>query len=172
VELFDMQLLVVRHGIAVERDEWAKEHSDDRERPLTDEGKKKMKECAKGLRSLVPRLDVLATSPLTRALQTAAILAKVYEKNEPVIGDALSPGQHPPAFATWLRTQSTQKTVAIVGHEPGLGAIVSWFTAGSERSFLELGKGGAGLLEFGDHIEAGEAMLLWVLRPSHLRALS
>jgi phosphohistidine phosphatase len=167
-----MQLLVVRHGIAVEREEWAKEHSDDRGRPLTDEGKKKMKECAKGLRALVPRLDVLVTSPLTRALQTAAILAKVYDKGEPVVVDALSPGQHPPALATWLRTQGTQKTVAIVGHEPGLGATVSWFTAGSERSFLELGKGGACLLDLGDRIEAGDAMLLWVLRPSHLRALS
>jgi hypothetical protein len=44
-------------------------------------------------------------------------------------------------------------------------------TAGSERSFLELGKGGACLLDLGDRIDAGEAMLLWVLRPSHLRAL-
>ena len=166
-----MQLLVVRHGIAVEQDEWAREHSDDTERPLTTEGKKKMKECAKGLRAIVPRLDVLATSPLTRAMQTAAILAKVYEKGEPVIVDALCPGQHPPAVATWLRGQGTQKTVAIVGHEPGLGAVVSWFTAGSERSFLELGKGGACLLDLGDRIEAGEAILLWVLRPSHLRAL-
>ena len=166
-----MQLLVVRHGIAVEREEWARDHTDDKDRPLTAEGKKKMKECAKGLRALVPRLDVLATSPLTRALQTAAILAKVYDKAEPVVVDALSPGEHPPAFATWLRSQGTQKTVAIVGHEPGLGATVSWFTAGSERSFVELGKGGACLLDLGARIEAGEAMLLWVLRPSHLRAL-
>lgn len=166
-----MQLLVVRHGIAVERDEWAREHSDDRDRPLTAEGKKKMKECAKGLHALVPRLDVLATSPLTRAVQTAAILAKTYDKNEPVTVEALSPGQHPPALATWLRGHGTQKTVAIVGHEPGLGATVSWFTAGSERSLVELGKGGAALLDLGDHIEAGEGMLLWVLRPSHLRAL-
>jgi len=172
MRLFVMQLLVVRHGIAVERDEWAKEHSDDQERPLTAEGKKKMKECAKGLRSIVPRLDVLATSPLTRAMQTAAILAKTYEKGDPVRVDALSPGQHPPAFATWLRTQGIQKTVAIVGHEPGLGATASWFTAGTERSLLELGKGGACLLDLGERIEAGEGMLLWVLRPSHLRALA
>ncbi len=130
-----MQLLVVRHGIAMEREAWAREHSDDSDRPLTAEGKKKMKECAKGLRALVPRLDVLATSPLTRALQTAAIMAKAYEKGDPLV-------------------------------------MVSWFTAGTERSFLELGKGGAGLLDLGERIEAGEGMLLWVLRPSHLRALA
>jgi phosphohistidine phosphatase len=166
-----MQLLVVRHGIAVERDVWAREHTDDTDRPLTAEGKKKMKECAKALRALVPRLDVLATSPLTRARQTAVLVAKAYEKGEPVTAESLSPGQHPPAFGDWLRGQAQHKAVAIVGHEPGLGAIVSWLTAGIERSFLELGKGGACLLDLGDRIDAGEAMLLWALRPSQLRAL-
>ena len=164
-----MHLLVVRHGIAEDQEAWAPR--DDALRPLTEDGKKKMKEAAKGLHALIPRLDVLATSPLTRAVQTAAILAKVYEKAQPVTVDALSPGEHPPAFATWLRNQTTHRTVAVVGHEPGLGTIVSWLTAGIERSFLELGKGGACLLDLGERIDAGEAMLLWVLRPSHLRAL-
>src|SRR2546428_12294889 len=109
-----MQLLVVRHGIAVEQDEWAREHSDDTERALTAEGKKKMKECAKGLRAIVPRVDVLATSPLTRALQTAAILATVYDKGAPVIVDALSPGQHPPALAAWLRPPGPQHPITPV----------------------------------------------------------
>ncbi len=61
--------------------------------------------------------------------------------------------------------------MAVVGHEPSLGAIVSWFAAGSERSFLELGKGGACLLDLGGRVDAGEAILLWALRPSQLRAL-
>jgi phosphohistidine phosphatase len=164
-----MQLLVVRHGIAEDRETWAPR--DDALRPLTEDGKKKMKEAAKGLRALVPRLDLLATSTLTRAVQTAMILSKVYDKSEPAKTDALTPGQHPPAFAAWLRTQAAHKTVAVVGHEPGLGTIVSWLTAGIERSFLELGKGGACLLDLGERIDGGEAMLLWVLRPNHLRKL-
>jgi phosphohistidine phosphatase len=116
-------------------------------------------------------LDVLATSPLTRAVQTAQVLAKVYERPEPVSLDALAPGQRPPALASWLRTQALEKTVAIVGHEPGLGAAASWLAAGTERSYLDLGKGGACFLDLGERIEAGEAMLVWVLRPSQLRAL-
>lgn len=164
-----MQLLVVRHAIAEDREQWAPRQ--DNERPLTDDGKKKMKEVAKALRSLVPKVDVLATSPLTRAVQTAGLLAKVYGTGEPVSVDALAPGQRPPALGSWLRTQSMHKTVAIVGHEPGLGAAASWLAAGTERSFLELGKGGACLLDLGEHIEAGGGMLLWVLRPSQLRAL-
>lgn len=164
-----MQLLVVRHGIAEEQEDWAPR--DDALRPLTDDGKKKMKEAAKGLRSLVPRIDFLASSPLTRAMQTATILSKAYETSQPATVDALVPGQRPPAFADWLRQHLARKTVAVVGHEPSLGSIVSWLAAGSERSFVELGKGGACLLELGAKAEAGEAMLLWVLRPSHLRAL-
>jgi phosphohistidine phosphatase len=164
-----MDLLIVRHAIAEERETWAPR--DDDLRPLTDDGKKKMKEAAKGLQALVPKLDVLASSPLTRAMQTAAILAKVFEKSEPLSVDSLAPGQHPPAFAAWLRTQAARKVVAVVGHEPTLGTIISWLTAGIEQSFVELGKGGACLLTLGERIDAGEAMLEWVLRPSQLRAL-
>lgn len=164
-----MQLLVVRHGIAEEREQWAPR--DDALRPLTAEGKKKMKEAAKGLRALVPKLDVVATSPLTRALETADILVKAYDMNQPAEVDALAPGHRPPALAPWLRTMATRKTVAVVGHEPGLGALVSWLAAGSERSFVELGKGGACLLELAERIDGGEGMLVWALRPSQLRAL-
>lgn len=164
-----MQFVIIRHAIAEERETWAPR--DDSLRPLTASGKKKMKEAAKGLRALVPRFDVLATSPLTRAMQTAQILAKVYEKSQPTVVDVLSPGQRPAAVVAWLRTQAAHKTVAVVGHEPGLGSLASWLTAGNERSFLDLGKGGACLVELPERIEAGEAMLAWVLRPSQLRAL-
>src|SRR5919204_5717514 len=109
-----MQLLVVRHGIAEEREKWAPR--DDALRPLTDDGKKKMKESAKGLRAIVPRIDVLATSPLTRAAETATILAKTYDVEQATI-DALAPGQRPAAVAEWLRTRATRKNVAVVGHE-------------------------------------------------------
>jgi len=164
-----MQLLVIRHAIAEDRETWAPR--DDKLRPLTDDGKKKMKEAAKALRSLVPKLDVLATSPLTRAAQTAEILAKVYDGPAPAPVDALAPGQRPAALASWLRTQALEKTVAIVGHEPGLGAAASWLATGTERSFLDLGKGGACFLDLGERVEAGEGMVLWVMRPSQLRGL-
>src|SRR6476661_9798976 len=122
-----MQLLIVRHAIAEDREDWAPR--DDKLRPLTDDGKKKMKEAAKALRTMVQRVDVLGTSPLTRAVETAEILSKVYDKIDPVMVDALAPGQRPAALATWLRTQAVHKTVAVVGHEPGLGAAASWLAA-------------------------------------------
>src|SRR5687768_1700684 len=101
----DMRLLLVRHAIAEEREDFARTGKDDHLRPLTDEGRKKMKQAARGLRSLVPEIDLLATSPLTRAAQTGAILDSVYGGLDVVETDELSPETTPEQFLRWLRQQ-------------------------------------------------------------------
>src|SRR6478672_122417 len=58
-----MKLLLIRHAIAEEREDFARTGKDDRLRPLTDEGRKKMKQGARGLRRCVPAFDLLAPSP-------------------------------------------------------------------------------------------------------------
>ena len=165
-----MNLVVVRHAIAEDAAAYARLHTDDAGRPLTPEGRKKMKQAARGLRALVPTLDVLATSPLTRAVQTADILAAEYGLT-PVVATALSPGQPIAAVAAWLEDHRRHDAVGIVGHEPGLSQLVSWCLAGTDRSFVELKKGAACLLEFGGEIGPGAATLRWALAPSHLRTL-
>jgi phosphohistidine phosphatase len=166
-----MLLLVVRHAIAEDPAEYARQHADDDGRPLTAEGRKKMKRAARGLRSLVPGLDRLATSPLTRALQTAEILAAAYDGIEPTTVAALAPGQPTAALAAWLGGELHHTAVAIVGHEPGLSRAVSWLLAGGERSFIELKKGAACLLACADQVGAGSATLQWALSSSQLRDL-
>jgi phosphohistidine phosphatase len=165
-----MNLLVVRHAIAMDPAEYAREHPDDAGRPLTPEGQKKMKRGAQGLHSLVPELQLLATSPLTRARETAEILAALYAIT-PVVVPVLAPGQPAPDVGRWLDQQRRHETVAIVGHEPGLSRTVSWLLAGSERPVLELKKGAACLLSIPDAVGAGSATLLWALAPSQLRKL-
>ena len=86
-----MKLLVIRHGPAGDREAWATEGRDDRLRPLTPDGKKEMRQVAKGLRTLIPGIDLIATSPLVRAAQTAEIVAKQYA-TESVALEALAPG--------------------------------------------------------------------------------
>src|SRR5262249_31041428 len=73
-----MKLLLIRHAIAEEREDFARTGKDDRLRPLTDEGRKRMKQAARGLLETLPEIDLLATSPLTRAAQTGAIVDSVY----------------------------------------------------------------------------------------------
>ncbi|HVG09849.1 MAG TPA: histidine phosphatase family protein [Thermoanaerobaculia bacterium] len=167
-----MRLLLVRHAIAEEQEDFARTGKDDRLRPLTDEGRKKMKQAARGLRSLVPEIDLLATSPLTRAAQTGAILDSVYGGIDVVEIDELSPETTPEQFLRWLRQQKGD-LIGAVGHEPSLSQILGWLLTGTDRRLFAFRKGGACLLEFGDdEPAAGTATLLWALTPAQLRTLA
>jgi phosphohistidine phosphatase len=168
-----LRVLVVRHAIAEDREEFAKrsQGESDGARPLTRDGRRKFDQGAKGIVSQVPKLDALATSPLTRAIETAEILAAHYKGLKPVRLSALAPGKAPGLTMEWLREQPTGRTVAVVGHEPHLGEFVSWCLSGLRESFVELKKGAAVLLDFGGEIKPGRARLIWALKPSHLRAL-
>ncbi|HZF12442.1 MAG TPA: histidine phosphatase family protein [Thermoanaerobaculia bacterium] len=166
-----MQLLVIRHAIAQEREDFARTGRDDRLRPLTDEGRKKMKQGARGLKELVPEIDLLATSPLTRAAQTGAILDSIYGGLSEVEIDELSPEAAPVDFLRWLRKQKAEQ-VAVVGHEPSISLILSWLLTGSERRIFSFRKGGACLIEFAGEVGAGTATLLWALTPAQLRELA
>jgi phosphohistidine phosphatase len=166
-----MKLLLIRHAIAEEQEDFARTGKDDRLRPLTDEGRKKMKQAARGLKELTPEIDLLATSPLTRAAQTGAIVDTVYGGLKEVEIEELSPEATPNDFLLWLRKQKAG-TLAAVGHEPSLSLILSWLLTGTERRIFAFRKGGACLLELPDEVGAGTATLLWALTPAQLRGLA
>ena len=166
-----MELLVIRHAIAEEREDFAATGRDDSERPLTSEGRRKMRRVADGLRKLVPTIDLLASSPYTRALQTAEIVAWRYEidPDEIVKVDALIPDAPLQQFVGWVQRHSAAKTVAIVGHEPHLGQLVTWLMSGLPESRVEMKKSGAALLEFDGQPGAGLAVLRWLMTAGQLR---
>lgn len=166
-----MKLLLIRHAIAEEREDFARTGKDDRLRPLTDEGRKRMRQVAKGLREIVPEIDLLATSPLRRAAETGGVLDSVYGGLKVEEIENLSPETTPSDFLRWLRKQKAG-TVAAVGHEPSIGLIFSSLLTGTERRIFAFRKGGACLLEFSEGIGAGKATLLWALTPAQLRALA
>lgn len=164
-----MKLIVIRHAIAEDREEFARTGRPDALRPLTDRGRRRMRRGARGLHRLVPRLDVLATSPLTRAAQTAEIVAAAYGGMESTPIPELAPESVPDSLLPWLRVQGVGDTVAVVGHEPHLGFLLGWLLTGRHQSFVELKKGAACLLEFDDPPAAGNAVLRWALAPGQLR---
>jgi phosphohistidine phosphatase len=165
-----MQLLVIRHAIAEERDPHATSDGDTR-RPLTPEGANKMREVATGLRRLVERIDVIGASPLVRAQQTADIVAAAYGSMPVTTVPALSPGSDPHALASWLQQQDSASVVAAIGHEPDLGRLVTWLMTGLEESRVEMKKGGTCLLDVTAPAGPRSATLLWALRPSQLRRM-
>lgn len=184
-----MRLLVIRHAIAMERKDYHLQarrearlggagtefETNDDFRPLTQDGQRKMRKNAKGLKEFVPQPHLLVTSPLTRALQTSEILSEVWNGLDMASCDELRPGSEPAEFAKWLKGQPQAEKpdclIAIVGHEPHLSSLVSWFMTGSSKSLFELKKGGACCLDFARGFDKGRGRLLWLATPPMLRAL-
>jgi phosphohistidine phosphatase len=171
-----MNLLVIRHAIAEDKDAFAASGRSDDQRPLTEAGREKMRRNAEGLRAVAPRVSTLASSPLVRARETAEIVATPLKVNRVEIVDALRPDRPYDALLEWLRQRAApndeERTVAIVGHEPHLGGLVTWLMTGSPDSRMELKKGAACLLAFDGPVAAGSATLRWALTPSQLRGLA
>ena len=130
-----------------------------------------MRKAARGLREIAPKIDVLATSPLIRARETAEIVAKVLGKADVTELALLAPEGDKQALIAWLNEQPADATVAIVGHEPHLSAFASLLIDGNSRSRITLKKGACCLIEFSDGPSAGNGTLLWLLQPGQLRKI-
>lgn len=166
-----MKLVIVRHGIAMEREDWAAQSEDDDLRPLTGEGEKRMRRAARGIGAVLKGIDVVATSPLTRARQTARIVADAFGVDALTEVPALAPGVGAEAVVDWLQGQDPAATLVLVGHEPDLSDLVAWLTTASHQSFMPLKKGAACLLETEGRPDAGAFQLRWALTPAQLRDL-
>lgn len=165
-----MKLVIIRHGPAGDREEWEAQGHDDRLRPLTPEGRKEMQRVAPGLARLVPTIDVLATSPLARAAETADIVAREYD-SETVTLEALASDQDPEEVVRWLRKQPPNQTIGVVGHEPQLSMLAGYLLTGIPASFIDLKKGGACRLDLPGAPKPGDGSLEWLLTPRELRRL-
>src|SRR5262245_56467833 len=166
-----MLLYLVRHGVAFEADpaQWP----DDRDRPLTPDGEKKFADAAEGLATIVPSVDVVLSSPLVRAWQTAVILQKKGGWPEPQRCDALAGGT-PAGVVDALQPHASAGSLALVGHQPSLSELASYLLTGDADAVpIVLRKGGVICLE----TERGQARargahLEWMVRPRLLRAIT
>jgi phosphohistidine phosphatase len=166
-----MFLYLVRHAIAGNPDpaQWP----DDRDRPLTPAGEKKFRQVAAGLAELVPTVDVVLSSPLLRAWQTAVILQKKSGWPEPQRFDALEPGTPPSDVVAALQPHASAQSVALVGHEPSLHELASYLLTGDPSTVrMDIRKGGVVCLVSEDSPRGGAAVLDWLARPRILRGLA
>jgi phosphohistidine phosphatase len=168
-----IELILVRHAIAEEHDpaRWP----DDRERPLTKRGVRRFKRAAEGLAELVPRVDLLLSSPLRRAWHTATILEDVLGWPQPFAYAEMEPEADPARLLPTLEpllAESGARRVALVGHEPHISHLVSYLLAGPEsQACLPFKKGGAASLTFDGQLAPGQACLGWLATPKALRAM-
>lgn len=161
-----LQVLIVRHAIAFERDRarWP----DDRERPLTEEGARRFRKAARGLERLVDPPERVLASPLARAWQTAQILEADAGWPTPEECVALEPGQPAAQVLRALRDAKAAR-LACVGHEPDLSGLIAECVSGAEDVSVEMKKGAVACVEFPRSPETGEGTLAWLAPPRLLR---
>jgi phosphohistidine phosphatase len=158
----------MRHGPAIEPDEWA---GDDDSRPLSAQGIEKTRSAARGLASLNAATGIVASSPKIRALETARIVQDSWNGNfQPQLEEW--PELASDDFPAWLeRLRATKtKSVLIVGHEPDLSRFASLLLA-FDADVLNINWKKAGVLTVELDIDSGRATLLWMISPRVLRAL-
>ena len=163
-----MNLYIIRHAIAVE--EGTPGYESDSERPLTDKGRKKMRQIARGLRSLGVAFDLILSSPYVRARETAEILADVFKmKKKITFTENLIPLGNPELLIGEITDSYSADSIALVGHEPHLSSLVGILVAESPKMDLTLKKGGVCYLSADDlHHQDHRATLEWLLTPGLL----
>jgi phosphohistidine phosphatase len=158
----------VRHAIAEDRGPaWP----DDSLRPLTDDGAKRWRRQAAGLAAIDARPDLILTSRFARARQTADLLAGAFARKPKVVElAALQPGVKPRDVLRALEPDGRIGSLALVGHEPGLGELVALLVG--FKTPPEFKKGGVARIDVAIlPPPAGSGQLHWWLTPKVLREL-
>jgi phosphohistidine phosphatase len=159
-----MRLIIIRHAIAVER---GTPDIADEDRPLTRKGERRFQEAARGLARIEPRPDVLLTSPLPRARQTAEIAAAAWGKIKPKKSDVLGGGSFA-EIAAVLDKLPRDASAAVVGHEPDVSELLAAILGSKDPAAFTFKKGGVAVVEVAGPLGQG-GVLVWAMPPRLLR---
>jgi phosphohistidine phosphatase len=163
-----LELYLIRHGVAAERGE---EYPDDSKRPLTSDGIARLRKEAKALDALEVQFDIVLTSPLVRARQTADVFAELMKAKPPVANvDALTPAGTPAAVIQELGRHMRKARIALVGHEPNMGELAAYLIGA--KTPLPFKKGAICRIDFSVFPPKGKGQLIWFVPPRLLRKLS
>ena len=162
-----MKLYIVRHGIAIDRED--PKCPPDPERYLTEEGIEKTKQVAEGVAELGAVADMLLSSPYVRAIQTAEIFAGAldYSKQKIRRTDLLLPGAEISMLFRELAKDKQSSTVFVFGHAPHLDEVIA-AAVGSKHHLTSLKKAGVALIEM-KRVSPPNGQILWLATPKLLR---
>ncbi|MDJ0634945.1 MAG: phosphohistidine phosphatase SixA [Xenococcaceae cyanobacterium MO_188.B29] len=137
-----MEIYLIRHGIAAERGTY----DQDEERPLTNKGINKTTLVAKKLAAVGLKFDLILTSPLVRAYQTAEILQQIGLNPKIAISQSLSPNGNIQEWLDSLKKEfssvNSDYKLALVGHQPDLGNWAEMLVWGSIKEQIIVKKAG------------------------------
>lgn len=161
-----MKLYILRHGDAGEAS--AEGYTTDAARALTAKGIKRTRQLANALRQMEITFDVILSSPLIRAQQTAEIVARSLAKEKQLRhASQLAPeGVLTDVLSLIESVRAKADSILLVGHEPNLSRLISLLCTGGTNLGLTLKKGGLCRLELSE-ARSGSASLEWLLAPRH-----
>jgi phosphohistidine phosphatase len=167
-----MQLFLLRHGLAVERG--TRGFEDDAMRPLTPKGRRQSRKTAAAVKKLESDFDLILSSPLLRAKQTAEIVAAGLKlKRRLKFTHALAPGGTVAILMRQLqREKPAPEKILLVGHEPDLSQLVSLLVTGSGELQMDFKKGGLCKLEIEKLRDGKCATLAWLLTPKQMKLMA
>ncbi len=141
VNCLSMEVYLVRHGIAAQRGTYA----DDEKRPLVNKGRDKTTKVAESLLATGVKFDLILSSPLVRAYQTAEILQQTGLSQTLNTFSPLKPNGNIEHWLEWLQQwqfHNPDCTLALVGHQPDLGNWAETLVWGTVKGQLVLKKAG------------------------------
>ena len=131
-----------------------------------------MGEVARGLRKLAVKPDLILTSPLIRACQTAEIVADALGVNRQML--LLTTNLAPGSLGEQLFAEINDKrveSIVLVGHEPDLGELAARVISGQDHFSIPLRKGGVCRIDVTETVPSFKGTLVWLLAPKHLRII-
>lgn len=158
-----MEILILRHGEAGKR---LAPSSQDAERQLTVAGKEEVAEVAQTMKKIGLEFDVIGTSPIKRARQSAEIVARVLGlKKSLEVWDELKPEGDRKELYKRLSRMKRDSSVLVVGHEPYLTTVIGELIAGGRGASISLKKAGFARLDVSIFSPAPKGELRWLLTP-------
>lgn len=158
------RIYLVRHGVAEDFSETGR----DFDRRLTQDGREKMGRAARGLASLGVEIDLLVSSPLVRAVQTADEIATTYSSPARQVWEELACGVDEVALTARLE-EVEAANVMLVGHEPDIGEMLAyWLTGRTSGFYTRVRKGSVSCLLAGSLPPRGGGTLEWMMTAKQL----
>jgi len=160
-----MDLFVLRHGKA----EQSLHGPDDSKRALTVEGKHEIRKVGRWMRSKKFKFEVIATSPLSRAYETAEIVARsLGQKDRLAVWQELAPDGDTDTICYHAAQFGEDVVVLLIGHEPLLSMLISRIIAGNDSVSLILAKGGLAKIRNYSFDKRPSGDLQWLLTPGQM----
>ena len=146
----------------------------DEDRPLIPKGERRLRAAAAAMKKMELSCDLVLSSPLVRARQTADIVARELKlKDQLQVSNALAPGGSMKTLVKQLSGwQPAPENVLLVGHEPYLSRLISLLISGEDHTTVAMKKGGLCKLETVDLRPGLCARLAWLLTPSQLELMA